>query len=156
VSKLVYPHWRHRHLTGALIASGTSTLASTTDTLNGFALNGATATGELQTVTLSFALQLTGGQTYWLAVQPTNDSIYHLFVGGTTSHVNAVGGPLNDIAYDAYPGGINQTGFDWSEGVIGTSSVAAVPELSTWAMMRFGVAGLGYMGLHHRRQMIAA
>jgi len=127
------------------VASGTSTTGSTTDTLNGIALNGGTATGELQTVTLPTTLQLTGGQIYWFAVQPTDSSLYHLFVGGTTSHVNAVGGPLNDVAYDIYPTGINPTGFDWSEGVIGTSSVAAMPELSTWAMMILGFAGVGFI-----------
>lgn len=130
---------------GTLVASGTSTPASTTDTLNGFALNGHTATGELQTITLPTTLLLTGGQTYWFAVQPEDNSLYHLYVGGTTSHINAVGGPLNDIAYDSYPTGINPTGFDWSEGVIGTATVAAVPELSTWSMMILGFAGAGFM-----------
>ena len=134
---------------GTLVASGTSMSGSTTDTLNGIALNGGTATGELQTITLP-TVQLTGGQTYWFAVQPADNSVYHLFVGGTTSHVNAVGGPLNDIAYDVYPTGINPTGFDWSEGVVGTSSVAAVPEPATWAMMLLGFAGLGFMA--HRRK----
>ena len=130
---------------GTLLASGSSTPATTTDTLNGFTLNGSTATGVLQTIALSTALQLIGGQTYWFAVQPKNNSNYHLFVGGTTSHVNAVGGPLNDIAYDSYPTGIIPTGFDWSEGVIGTATVAAVPELSTWSMMILGFAGAGFM-----------
>jgi hypothetical protein len=134
---------------GTLVASGTSTSASTTDTLNGITLNG-NATGELQTVTLPTTLQLTGGQTYWFAVQPADNSEYHLFVGGTTSHVNAVGGPLNDIAYDIYPTGINPTGFDWSEGVIGTSSVGAVPEPSTWAMMLLGFAGTGFMAYRRK------
>jgi hypothetical protein len=130
---------------GTSLASGTSTPATTTDTLNGFTLNGSTATGVLQTIALPAALQLAGGQTYWFAVQPKNNSDYHLFVGGTTSHVNAVGGPLNNIAYDSYPAGINPTGFDWSEGVLGTSTVAAVPELSTWSMMILGFAGAGLM-----------
>jgi PEP-CTERM motif len=134
---------------GTLVASGTSTSASTTDTLNGITLN-TNATGELQTITLPTPLELTGGQTYSFAVQPTDNSTYHLFIGGTTSHVNAVGGPLNDIAYDAYPTGINPAGFDWSEGVIGTASVAPVPEPSTWAMMLLGFAGICFMAYRRK------
>lgn len=134
---------------GTLVASGTSTSASTTDTLNGFGLNGGGATGVLQTITLSTPVLLAGGQTYWVAVQPTDNSPTHLFMGGTKAHVNAVGDPLNSVTY-SQPGGISPDNFDWSEGLIGTS-VAPVPELSTWAMMLLGFAGLGYMGLRDRR-----
>ena len=43
----------------------------------------------------------------------------------------------------------NWYGFD-----VGFESVAAVPELSTWAMLIFGFAGLGFMA-HRRKSKLA-
>jgi hypothetical protein len=39
---------------------------------------------------------------------------------------------------------------------IGTVALSSVPEPSTWAMMLFGVAGLGFAGFRAREPAVAA
>jgi hypothetical protein len=43
---------------------------------------------------------------------------------------------------------------DYADG--GTWQVAAVPEPSTWAMMIFGFAGVGFVGYRRRRELVVA
>jgi hypothetical protein len=126
---------------------------------NGIGLNG--VFGETLSFDLSSPLVLAGGQTYWLAIQPISRD-YHMFVGGSTDHVNAVGGPLNyDTTLFSYIASQDHTwiqsyGVDLSQGVTGTDAAPppppSVPEPSGLALL---VAGLPMLFIRRRKRRTA-
>jgi hypothetical protein len=126
---------------GTLAASGTDVPGAISNIGGGALING-NLTSETLTVSLASALVLSGGQTYWFALQPISTSGSHTFVGGTTSNANAVGGPLDDFSYIVSSGAIQSANFDLSAGVIGTESPAGVPEPASLALLGAGLLGI--------------
>jgi hypothetical protein len=131
---------------GTVIASGAAVDATTA--LNGIDLNGGSATGELMSVDLGGTVTLAGGNTYSFAIQPISTSYYHMFVGGTVSNANAIGGPLDHSANIYFPGSSQVWSFDLSQGVTGTLTDAPpveTPEPASAALL--GSFLLGAMSL---------
>jgi hypothetical protein len=83
------------------------------------------------------------GTEAWTFASP---GTYTLIVSGHSD--------VDASASDAY-GVLGDASFDWSNAVfqmrVWTESDPTIPELSTWAMMLIGFAGLGYMGYRKAR-----
>lgn len=110
---------------GTLLASGTSTAASTTLADNGFDLN--FSHGQTLTISLDQPVVLLGGQTYWFTLVPQELSAYtHMFVGMSADHANAVGGPLDNSSLYVDPVPIDRQTYtkDLSMGILGTAGPA--------------------------------
>ena len=140
---------------GTPVASGTNAPGTLSDVGVGALLNG-NITSEKLTINLGAPVVLSGGQTYWFALQPISLTDFHIFTGGTTDHVNAVGGPL-DSATVAFAAGVGQNiSFDASAGLLGTKDVTVTPapEPMTAALLATGVAGV--LTARRRRRAVTA
>ena len=69
--------------------------------------------------------------------------------GGQTFNIYDWNGPNEAVA-----SAVDSNGYVTS-GVVGTLTVTAVPELSTWAMLLLGFAGLGFAGYRGSRKTVA-
>ena len=73
---------------------------------------------------------------------------------GTYTLIVSAYSDVDASASDAY-GALGDASFDWSNAVfqmrVWTESDPTIPELSTWAMMLIGFAGLGYIGYRKAR-----
>ena len=73
---------------------------------------------------------------------------------GTYTLIVSAYSDVDASASDAY-GALGDASFDWSTAVfqmrVWTESDPTIPELSTWAMMLIGFAGLGYIGYRKAR-----
>jgi hypothetical protein len=132
-------------ITGDLFTTGSSLPASLTG------ITGSVASGGVSGID--------GGVIGGLS--PYADSDNTLYGAGTSGQVSLggfsffVGGQEFNI-YD-WNGGdwalvsvVDGTGYAWN-GVVGTLTITAVPELSTWAMLLAGFAGLGFAGWRRGR-----
>ncbi len=151
-------NWQIRSgLTGASlgtpIASG-NTAPSLTP--NGINLNG--EFGEELTLDLSGTpVVLAGGQTYWLNIQPVTPDYYHTFVGGSTDHVNAVGGPLDLSAFWYLNGTQYSLPWDASQGLTGIDGYIpppppGVPEPSALSVFAASLLLAGFGRCRFRRR----
>ncbi len=131
---------------GTELTSGTSTTATTSTTPLPYNLNHSPS--ETLTISLPTPLVLSGGQTYWFNLTPIDPNGFNMFVGGTTSHTNGVGGPQDRFAIidlksnqGTYYGPSAWNNVDASMGVLGTSSSpATVPEPSSLCLLATGAA----------------
>lgn len=137
---------------GTLVASG-STAPSLTP--NGIGLNG--EFGEDLTLDLTGTpVVLSGGQTYWLNIQPITPDYYHTFVGGTRSHTNAVGGALDFTSLIFFNGAFNiAPPWDATQGLTGVDGYIpppppAVPEPPV--LLVFAASLLTLFGLRRARR----
>lgn len=125
---------------GTLVASGSDVAGTISDSGVGDIIN-----GELTSEKLSIGIApvvLSGGQTYWFALQPISPTTYHIFTGGTASNLNAVGGPLDNFSYWYIGTQIQAYNSDLSAGLTGTSVALPVPEPASLAL-----AGSGWLML---------
>ena len=102
-----------------------------------------TSTGENSSTRPS--VQLNPNSLYWIEVRVNGDAVVEW---GVTAEVSGPGVASNYLAWD-----FTDDGFFLNEGVDPfpfdnalQMEVDSVPELSTWAMMVVGFAGLGYAG----------
>jgi hypothetical protein len=136
-------------LPGTLVASGASSIFSTTVGLWGVRQSSYTINQEnfdVGSVTLNAG-------TYYFAVHSTSSAYSTYLSTGSTSSGAAEtpdGGLTWTGTYQTHPSiaiSLDSTAL--------SSAVSAVPEPSTWAMMLLGFAGVGFMGYRRRKSALA-
>jgi hypothetical protein len=135
----------------------TSTLISSTSSVNGMPL----ATGSTTITGLTITVL---GTSVTIPVNPTpNDVVFSL--AGLTITLNqqipdlseSAGITTNAIALDFnnFPFGLNRVNGSVDVAQSFASVNVAVPEISTWAMLLLGFAGLGYAGYRKSRPTVS-
>jgi PEP-CTERM motif len=117
---------------------------------------------------IAFSMAFGGTDQYQIQFSPGPNTILgtfpssHIASGGTSEYIQGslafasgfTTGSLNITVTDLTPSGSSLAGFEYSStsGITLPIPVAAVPEASTWAMMLFGFAGLGFMAYRRSRK----
>ncbi|MBN8991649.1 MAG: hypothetical protein J0H42_25710 [Rhizobiales bacterium] len=102
--------------------------------------------------------QLTFGTSPLLPFNPAQDAF--LFIPGgvvpayNSSHVYSFDLDTGSVVPTQLHFGVSDGNFTDNSGAF-TITVTAVPELSTWAMLILGFAGVGFMTYHRRNQVAA-
>ena len=97
----------------------------------------------------------TSGDTWYSDTSLNSDGITHIYATTVTSDQQFAGSPAGTfVGFEDLPKGSSD--YDYNDDTFIFQNVAiGAPELSTWAMMGFGFAGLAFAGFRTRKARVS-